>query len=196
MILLVVLIIFHFALAEQVEQNPQLAAGAFWVALFFAAVLGQSRTFVAERERGCLTGLILTPADRSAIYVAKVIVNLLFIGLVEVSIIPLFALLYQLPQIARPGQWFLLLVSVTLGLSIVGTLLSSLGLSARNRELLFPILLFPLLVPILISAVEGTVALLPDGDLATSGVWLRLVIGYDIVFFSLSIMLFDFALGE
>jgi heme exporter protein B len=159
-------------------------------------VLGQGRTFMAEREGGCLTALMLTPADRSAIYLAKVLVNLMFLAAVELLLVPFFVVLYDVPVLARPLEALGLLAAASLGLTVVGTLVSSLGLSSRNRELLLPILLFPLLIPVLIGAVEGTVALLPDNQGEPLWTWLRLILGYDVLFLALSVMLFDFALSD
>lgn len=196
MLALVLLVVFHFALAEEASGRPTVGVAALWVSLLFAAVLGQSRTFVAEREGGCLTGLLLTPADRSAIYLAKVVVNLIFLAVVELLLIPSFLVLYEVPLLDRPWEGLGLLAAASVGLTVVGTLVSSLGLSSRNRELLLPILLFPLLLPVLIAAVEGTAALLPASEGEPPWTWLRLLIGYDILFLAVSVMLFDSALGE
>jgi heme exporter protein B len=192
----VLLVVFHFAFGEAPAERPALGIGALWVSLCFAAVLGQSRTFMSEREGGCLTALLLTPADRSAIYLAKVLVNLIFLAIVELLLVPFFLLLYDVPLLEKAGTGLLLLLLASLGLTTVGTLCSSLGLSSRNRELLLPILLFPLLLPVLIAAVEGSVALLPGSEGEPAWTWLRLLAGYDIVFLAVSVMLFDFALGE
>jgi heme exporter protein B len=192
----VLLVVFHFAFGEATSETPALGIGALWVSLCFAAVLGQSRTFVSEREGGCLTGLLLTPADRSAIYLAKVVVNMIFLVVVELLLLPFFLVLYEVPYVDRPLTGVALLLLSSLGLTIVGTMCSSLGLSSRNRELLLPILLLPLLLPVLIAAVEGTVALLPDAEGEPPWTWLRVLAGYDVIFLSVSTMLFDFALGE
>src|SRR5262249_54254815 len=140
----VLLVVFHFAFGEAASEQPALGIGALWVSLCFAAVLGQSRTFVAERDGGCLTSLLLTPADRSAIYLAKVLVIFIFLVAVELLLVPFFLVLYNVPLLDRPLTGLALLALPSLGLTIVGTLCSSLGLSSRNRELLLPILLFPL----------------------------------------------------
>jgi heme exporter protein B len=190
------LIVFHFALSEGLGDKPAVAVGAFWVALLFGAVLGQSRTFVAEREGGCLTALLLTPADRSAIYLGKVLVNLAFLGVVELLLVPFFLMLYDVPVPEQPGKALAVLFLASVGLTVVGTLVSSLGLNNRNRELLLPILLMPLLLPVLIGAVEGTASLLPNAEGEPVWTWLRLLIGYDVLFLAVSVMLFDFALGE
>jgi heme exporter protein B len=196
MLAAVMLVAFHFALGESTSEQPSVSVGALWVSLLFAAVLGQSRTFLLEREGGCLVGLMLTPADRSAIYLAKVAVNLLFLLAVEAVIVPLFIVLYGVPLGARPVEAAALFLGASVGLTVVGTLVSSLGLSGRNRELLLPILPFPLLMPVLIGAVEGTVSLVPGASTEPLGTWLRLIVLYDVLFLAVSVMLFDFALSD
>lgn len=193
MFALLVLVIFNFTFDLRVNNVKVVAPGVLWVAFIFASLLGLGRTIAAERERGTMDRLLLTPVDRKAIYLAKFIGNLLFIGVVEIIALPVFALLFNFEMTILAGLIPVVLLG-TLGLASVGTLFSVMAAATRARELLLPVLVFPLIVPVIISAVRATsLVLAPAGN---EPPWLGLLIAFDIIFLSVSTLTFQFVVEE
>ena len=190
---LIVILIFSFSFDLRVEQVSQVAPGVLWVAITFAGMLGLARSFVLERDQGCLDGLLLCPVDRSILFLGKMIGNLLFISMTEVIILPLCFALFNLPF-----QMLLLPVILlgTIGFSAVGTLVSAMTVHARAREVMLPILLFPIVMPALIAAVKLTGGVLDGQAWSEMQNWLRLLVGFDVVFFVLSYLAFEFIVEE
>lgn len=191
MFALLVLVIFNFAFDLRVDNKAAIAPGALWVAFVFASLLGLGRTITAEREKGLMDRLLLCPVDRKAIYLAKLLGNLLFIGVVEVVALPVFAALFNVPLF---GALLPIVLLGTLGVAAVGTLFSAMAAATQARELLLPILVFPLIVPVVIGAVRAT------GDLMVaspnSPPWLGLMTAFDVIFLSLSMLTFEFVIKE
>lgn len=189
-----VVVILNFAFELRVENIRQVAPGALWVAFAFAGVLGLSRSLAREREDGCLEGLMLAPIDRNAIFAAKAVANLLFILGAEAIVLPLFTVLFGI-NVLRADLLVVLLLG-TVGLAAVGTLLAAMAVQTRARDVLLPILLLPVSVPLLIAAAKATGGLLDGAGLAGVAGWLRLLGGYDILFVAVSFVLFDYVVEE
>jgi heme exporter protein B len=191
MFALLVLVIFNFAFDLRVDNKAAIAPGALWVAFVFASLLGLGRTITAEREKGLMDRLLLCPVDRKAIYLAKLLGNLLFIGVVEVVALPVFAALFNVPLF---GALLPIVLLGTLGVAAIGTLFSAMAAATQARELLLPILVFPLVVPVVIGAVRAT------GDLMVaspnSPPWLGLMTAFDVIFLSASMLTFEFVIKE
>ncbi|MCS7221960.1 MAG: heme exporter protein CcmB [Anaerolineae bacterium] len=187
-------LIFQFAFDLRVDNVRQVVPGVLWVAIAFSGVLGLNRSFIMESDKGCLEGLLLTPVDRSAIYFGKMLGNLLFMLVVEVIILPLFALLFNLPM-WMPGILLVVLLG-TFGLAAVGTLFSAMTVNTRAREVMLPILLFPVVVPVLIAGVRMTGGFLDGTALSEMRNWMQLLIGFDMVFLALAFMTFDYVVEE
>jgi heme exporter protein B len=190
-------VVFHFGLDRDTLEG-ELAAGVLWVSLLFAAILGINRLFVAEREQSGFDGLLAAPIERSSLLIAKASALFLFLVAVEVVAIPAFALFFVDSDIVEAVP---LLVAVTLladvGIAIVGALLSSVAVHTRARDLLLPLLLLPLMVPVMIAAAAGTEPLLSDPvDTGGSGKWMAVLALYDAVFGLLAYALFDFLMEE
>ncbi len=192
MFALLVLVIFNFAFDLHVDNKSAVAPGALWVAFIFASLLGLGRTIAAEREQGSMDRLLLCPVDRKAIYLAKLLGNLLFIGVVEIIVLPVYAALFDVPLLAS-GLIPIVLLG-TLGIAIIGTLFATMAAATRARELLLPILVFPLIVPIVIGAVRATEALLVPAS--NEPPWLGLIIAFDIIFLSVSMLTFQYVIEE
>ncbi len=193
---LVVMVIFSLSLSDVLSDSSaidRLAPGLLWIAFIFAGTLGITRTFASETENGCLEGLRLCPVDSAAIYTGKAISSLCLMLIVEIATVPVFMVLfnYNIPDIPTMGIVILL---GTAGFSAVGTLLSSLTVNTRTREILLPVLLLPLLVPVLIPAVLATGKILAGEGIVEIITELRLMAVYDIVFFTLARLLFDHTL--
>ena len=188
---LLVLVIFNFAFDLRVDNKAAIAPGALWVAFVFASLLGLGRTIAAEREKGAMDRLLLCPVDRKAIYLAKLLGNLLFIGVVELVALPVFAALFDLPLF---GALLPIVLFGTLGVAAVGTLFSAMAAATQARELLLPILVFPLIVPVVIGAVRATGALMAPSP--NEPPWIGLIIAFDVIFLSISMLTFQFVVEE
>ncbi|HHS97441.1 MAG TPA: cytochrome C biogenesis protein [Chloroflexi bacterium] len=191
---LLALFVFSFALDLRGEMARAAAPGVLWATAAFAGTLGLSRSMAREQQTGCIEGLLLAPVDRSAIFLGKMMGNLLFIVLVEVVLMPLFAGLFDAPLL-RPGV-FLVMALGTVGYAAVGTLLAAIAVNTRAREVMLPVLLLPLAFPALIAAVQATSGLIEGGTLAEVGSWIRLLVVYDLVILAVSVLTFDYVLEE
>jgi heme exporter protein B len=147
-----------------------------------------------ERDRGCLDGLLLAPVDRSALYFGKALGNLAFMLIIEAIILPIYSILYNV-NLLHPGLMGVVLLG-SIGYAAVGTLLSSMAVQARTRDVLLPILLFPVVLPVLVAAVKATNAVLLGLEAAELWPWLNLLIAYDVIFTAAAFMLFDFVVEE
>lgn len=188
------LLVFSFALDLRGEMAEAAAPGVLWVTVAFAGTLGLSRSLAREQQAGCIDGLLLAPVDRSAIFFGKALGNLAFMAVVEVVLLPLFAALFDVPLL-RPGV-LLVLALGTLGYAAVGTLLAAIAVNTRAREVMLPILLLPLAVPVLIAAVQATAGLVDGATLAEVGGWLRLLVVYDLVIVAVSMLTFGYIVEE
>lgn len=189
---LLVLVIFNFTFDLRVANKVAVAPGALWVAFIFASMLGLGRTMAAEREQGSLDRLLLSPVDRKAIYLAKLLGNLLFIGLVELVALPVFGILFNLPLFV--GALIPIVLLGTLGIATIGTLFSAMAAATRARELLLPILVFPMIVPIVIGAIRLTQDIM--APTLNEPPWLSLIIAFDIIFLSISMLTFQYVIEE
>lgn len=190
---LLVVLVFSFSFDLRVENVSGVAPGVLWVAITFAGMLGLARSFILERDQGCLDGLLLCPVDRSLLYLGKMISNLVFISLTELVVLPLCFALFDLP-------FHLLLLPVlflgTIGFSAVGTIVSAMTVHARAREVMLPILLFPLVLPALIAAVKLTGGVLDGQPWAEIRNWMELLVGFDVIFMVISYLAFEYVIEE
>ncbi len=192
---LLIIFIFNFAFDLRAGNMQALAPGVLWVAIVFAGMLGLSRSFILERDRGVLDGLLLAPVDRSAIYFGKMIGNVLFIGVVEIFVLPVFIVLFNQPLYTIP-MLIGVVVLGTIGMSGVGTLFSAMAVHTRAREVLLPIMLFPVIVPVMLAAVHLTSAVLDQTPFEDVSHWLALIVAFDVIFIAASFILFEFVVEE
>jgi heme exporter protein B len=190
---LLVLLIFNFAIDLTGDVVRAVAPGVLWVTFIFAGMLTLGRTFARERERGALQGLMLAPIDRGGLFVAKLLVNLFLLGVVEVFALPAFVALYNLA--VRPGALLAVVALGTLGFAGVGTLFAAVAANTRAREALLPLLLFPVLVPVIIGAVKATGESL-TGASAEGPPWLGLLVAFDAIFLALGYVMFEYVIEE
>jgi heme exporter protein B len=191
---LLVILIFNFALELDIRARETIASGVLWVTFAFAGTLGLNRSMAIEKDRGCLDGLLLAPVDRSAIFFGKAIGNLIFMGLVEVIVLPIFSVLYNM-NLFQSGLLLVVLLG-SIGYVAVGTLLASMAVHARTRDVLLPILLFPVAIPVLLAAVKASNGFLQAAEMADIWPWLNLLIVYDVIFVAVAFMVFDFVVEE
>ncbi|ABE51922.1 heme exporter protein CcmB [Methanococcoides burtonii] len=195
---LLVIVVFSITFAPILGSSQDVAMvapGVLWIAFIFAGSIGLSRSFVAELENGCLEGLKLCPISRSAIYTGKMVANLLLMLLVEIITVPLFAIMFNY---SITGYFWLAIIIFlgTVGFVCVGTLLSALTVNTRTREILLPVLLLPLLLPALIPAVMATGSILIGASYGDITQELRLLLVYDIVFFLVAQLVFEYVIQD
>ena len=191
---LLVILALNFALDLDPKTRGSVASGVLWVTFIFAGTLGLNRSMATEKDRGCLDGLLLAPIDRSAIYFGKAIANLAFMLIVEAIVFPLYSVLYNV-NLFLPGL-LLTVVLGSVGYVAVGTLLSSMAVQARTRDMLLPILLFPVALPVLIAAVKASAGYLGGLPMEEITPWLNLLGVYDVIFITVAFMVFDFIVEE
>ncbi len=176
----VVVVVFNFALNATPQRVTAVAPGILWVAFAFAGVLAMNRAFVREREEGGLDGLLLTPVSRDAIFLGKAAASFVFMLLVELVLLPIFAGLLNFSAISF--SLILTIVLATLGFALVGTLFSAIAVQTRSREIMLPVLFFPVILPVLVGAVEATKQALGGETVVGLGHWLPLLGALDALF--------------
>lgn len=191
---LLVILIFNFALELDARVRAEVSSGVLWSTFAFAGTLGLSRAWAIEREGRAMDGLMLAPVDRSAIYFGKAIANLLVMLLVAAIMLPVYGVLYNV-NLFVPGMLLIVFLGIW-AYSAVGTLLAAMAAQTRGRDLLLPILLFPLIIPVLIAAVRASTLFL-QGQ-AMEFIWpsLNVLIGYSLIMPALGFMFFDFIVEE
>jgi heme exporter protein B len=191
---LLVILIFNFALELDATARATITSGVLWVTFVFAGTLGLNRSMAIEKDRGCLDGLLLAPVDRSAIYFGKVLGNLAFMLLVAIIVLPVYSVLYN-TNLFNPGLLLVILLGA-IGYVVVGTLLATMSVQARTRDILLPILLFPVIVPVLVAAVKASSGYLQGLDPSEIRPWITLLVTYDVIFTAVAFMVFDFVVEE
>ncbi len=191
---LLVVMVFVFALPGKLKDSGDVAPGLLWIAFTFAGVLGLNRSFINEKDRGSLEGLLLAPTDRSAVFAGKALGNFTFIILVELLIAPLFSLLFGFSVLNIALVPVLLLG--TLGFAEIGTLFAAMAVNTRAREVLLPVLFFPIMLPVIIAAAQSTAALLAGRPFSEITEALGLMVFFDGVFLVLPLLLFELVLEE
>ncbi len=191
---LLVIVIFNFAFGASQETVRMVAPGILWVTFAFAGVLSLNRSFILEKEEGCLEGLMVCPISREVIYVGKMLGSLLFMLIIEAIALPIFALLFNLPVFSL--QLVVIIVLTTVGFAAVGTLFSALAVNTRAREMVLPILFLPIVVPIIISAVQASGLALSGETWSSLSSWLQIIIAFDVVFLVASFLIFAFVIEE
>jgi len=191
---LLLLFVFQFALGPERARVEAALPGLLWLGFILSGLLAFGRTFLVERENDCWEGLVLTPGDKSAIYLGKLAGNVLVMIVVEVVLLALFAVFFAIDFTpVLPGLAAVLSLG-TLGLASVGTLFGAVTAQMRARELLFPVLLLPAVVPVLLASVSATQTVLSGLPLADAGAWLKLLAAADLVYLVVGILTFEFVL--
>ncbi|MCJ7434738.1 MAG: heme exporter protein CcmB [Anaerolineales bacterium] len=191
---LLVILIFNFALELDIKTRQSVTAGVLWTTFAFAGTLGLNRSMAVEKDRGCMDGLLLAPVDRSAIYFGKAISNLAFMLIVEAIVLPVYSVLYNVNLFRFDLIGVILLGSI--GYTAVGTLLAAMSVQTRTRDVLLPILLFPIVVPVLLSAVKASGGLLAGAEISEVMTPINILIVYDVIFIAVAFMVFDYVVEE
>lgn len=191
---LLVINIFNFAFGGSQENIELVAPGILWATFTFAGVLGLQRAFVPEKEQGCLEGLMICPMGRETIYFGKLLGSLFFLLIVEAIALLVFTFLFNVSVLSL--KFVVITLMTTIGFVAIGTLFSALAVNTKAREMILPILFFPAILPILISAVQASALALSDEPWSALASWLQTIGVFDIVFLGVSYIIFDFVLEE
>ncbi|HET9100841.1 MAG TPA: heme exporter protein CcmB [Acidobacteriaceae bacterium] len=186
---LLVVVLFSFAFDPTMAVSRQIAGGILWVALLFASTTALNQTWTRELRHQVLDAQRMAPSPASALFLAKVLANFLFVTMIQVVLGPLFIIFYNLHALGQ-GWWMALVLPLgTLALVVNGTFFAALSLRTRNREMLLPLILFPVSIPALLAMVQSTSAIL-TGE-SDPGLWINMLAGYDIIFMTLCLLMFE-----
>lgn len=195
---LLVIVIFNYSFSNILfnVEVADIAPGILWIAFTFAGMLGLSLSFASEMEEGCLDGLKLCPVDPSTIYLGKVVSNLVIMFMIEAIIVPLFIVLFNFSDVKGLAGLIVIILLGTIGFILVGTLFSALTVNMRTREILLPVILFPIIIPLIMSSVMATQKVLSTGDLFSAIDEIRLLVVYDLVFFIAAQLVFEYVIED
>ena len=191
---LLLLFVFQFTLGPDRERLASALPGLLWLAFILSGLLGLGRAFVVERENDCWEALLLAPGDKSAIYVGKLAGNLLLMLVVEAMLLVLFGVFFNLDLVPALPALAVVIALGTIGFAAIGTLFAAMTSQVRARELLFPVLLLPVQVPVLLATVKATEAVLLGEPLGAVAHWLKLLVAADVVYVAVGVLTFDFVL--
>lgn len=192
-----VVLVFSFSFVVNGVPLMDAAAGILWVAMAFSATLALGRTFERERQADTLKALLLSPAERPAVYLGKLAGIVLLLLLVEVFLVPLVALLFHAPVGRAPFLLAGLIIMGTVGFAAVGTLFAAMLVRAHSRDVLLPVLLYPITVPLVIGGVRGTASIFAaEPNLAVAQAWLSMLVFFDAVFLTLALWVFGPVMSE
>jgi heme exporter protein CcmB len=190
-------LIFSFAFVVEGEAIENSAAGILWVAIAFSGTLALGRTFERERQAETLRALLLAPVERSAVYLGKFLGVLSLVVVIEVVLVPLVAFLFDAPLGRAPGLLFAILAAGSVGFVAVGTLFAAMLGRAESRDVLLPVVLYPITLPALVGGMQGTAAIFAaEPNLALAQTWLSMLVFFDAVFITLSLWTFAPVMGE
>ncbi len=185
-------LVFAFSFVREGRAIEDAAAGILWIAIAFSGTLALGRAFERERQSETLRALLIAPIDRPALYLGKLVGILLLLAVVEAIVVPLIAFMFHAPLFREPLLMLGLLATGTIGFAAVGTLFAAMLVRARSRDVLLPVLLYPITVPVIIAGVRGTAALLQaDVDIPMARAWLSMLAFFDVVFITLSLWTFE-----
>lgn len=193
---LMVMAIFNFIFEPGSTQIHGTAPAILWVAFIFAGNLGLSRSFALEHDNAMMRGLVLCPVDKSTIYVAKVIGNIIFMTLVQLITLPVLMVLFDIELMPIWAPLLLILFLGSVGFAGVGTLFSTISANTKSREVMLPILLFPVSIPVILSAVKSTTCLFAGNQEEQLWSWLKILLAFDLIFLIASFLLYEYVLEE
>lgn len=188
----VILVIFSFAVDPSADQIKEMSGGLLWIVFVFAGALILNRSFARELGNDCLDALICSPVPSAALFTGKAAANFVLLLVVEAVSLPIFGVLYNMQWTRDIATLTLVCMLATWGITIIGTVFSALTVNLRLRELMLPVLIYPMMIPALMAAMRLTTVLISEGTIpADDMIWLRLLVGFDIIFTALSVMLID-----
>ena len=193
---ILVMVIFNFAFEQNRQLLISIAPGVLWVAILFAGVLGLNRSFAQEKEFGALEGVLLAPVDRGAVYLGKTMANCFFLFVMELLLLPVFELFFNVGYFERFHLHLPVILLATMGFSAIGTIFSAVAVNTRMKEVMLPVLLLPMSVPVMIAAVEATSSILAGQPVEVIYDWLKILTAFLTIGAVSSYLLFEFVLVE
>ena len=193
---LLVIVIFNFAFDLSRKETLQIASGILWTAFIFSGILGLNRSFLYEKEDGALEGLLLTPVDRGALFFSKLLSNFCVLFAFEIFLLPFFILFFNLNVFSHIHILLFVMVLGTLGFVSVGTLFSAVAVHTRMREIMLPLLLLPVSVPVLVGAVEATSCIIMNTEWEIMRLWIQRLFFIDVIYCTASFLLFEYVITE
>jgi heme exporter protein B len=190
---LVILLLFSFAFDLEPEQTREIAAGLLWMVFAFAGTLILNRSFARELVNDCLDALLASPVSSAQLFFGKCLANYVLIIVVECISLPVFVIFYNV-RLQRLGLLFLVMLLGTWGITVIGTLFSAMTVNLRLRELMLPTLIYPMLIPALVGAIELSRVFINGGTLAENFIWFRILVAFNVIFTILSLALVDIVL--
>jgi heme exporter protein CcmB len=188
--------VFAFGFVREGRAVSDAAAGILWIAIAFSGTLALGRAFERERHGETLRALLIAPIDRPALYVGKLIGILILMAAVEAIVVPMVALMFQAPLFDHAWLMIALLVAGTVGFAAVGTLFAAMLMRTRSRDVMLPVLLYPITIPVIIAGVRGTAALLETDGLPMARAWLAMLVAFDVMFVTLALWTFEPVMTE
>jgi heme exporter protein B len=193
---LLVILMFHFAFEPDSLETEKFGPGLLWMTFIFAGILGMNRAFAGERENESLQGVMLAPIDWGAIYLGKMLANLLFMLLAEAVILFCFTIFFNFDLLPRLGWITIITLLGTLGFASVGTIVAAISMNTRMSDVMLPLLLLPIALPVVMGAVESSAAVFTDPPGEALTFWLKFLVVFNIIFTTLGLLLFDYVLEE
>lgn len=190
-------LVFAFGFVREGRAVTDAAAGILWIAIAFSGTLALGRAFERERQSETLRALMIAPIERPALYLGKLLAVLILLAAVELIVVPMVGLMFQATLFDRPLLMLGLLIFGTVGFAAVGTLFAAMLVRARSRDVLLPVLLYPITIPVIIAGVRGTAALVQaEPDFAMAQMWLSMLVFFDVVFVTLALWTFEPVMTE
>ncbi len=193
---LVAVVLFHLSMGEGIEKFPQAAAGVLWITFIFAGVLGLNKSFVQEKENNCLDALLMGPVGADAVFLGKMAANFLFIIVVEFVTLLIFAILFNIQSLSIFFSVVMVMIVNTIGFCSIGTILAAIAVNTRNREVLLPILLYPVIAPVVISAAKSTAMIMDGARMYEILNWLKLTAAFDVIYIVVPLLIFSHVVKE
>ncbi len=193
---LLVVIVFSFIFEPGASYKDELAAGILWMAIIFSGILGLNKSMMTEITGGNFNALLLAPVDRSAVFFAKVFSNFLMLVFMEIITIPVFMVFYSINIFENSLMPALILLIGSYGFSVIGTLFSIISVKSKTREIMLPLLLLPIIIPIILSSIQATNVFILGESLQDALKWIYLILAFDIIFTAVIFALFDFIIEE
>ncbi len=192
----VLVVIFNFSLVINRDNIGHLVPSFLWISIIFVGTLGLSRTFAIEKENSAITGILISPIDRSMLYFAKVLSNLLYVLIVQFLLLFLFLFMFNINLTGNILMLIIVMVLGAVGFSTLGTLFSTMAINTKLRELLLPVILFPVIIPVIINAVKATSLIFSGGGYTEIKPFLNILIAFDIIFLVTSALVYEFVVEE
>lgn len=192
---LLMVIVFSFVFEPSSDTKSEIVGGIFWVSIIFSSLLGLSKSMLNEISGGNFDAMLLAPVDSTAIFFGKFITNMIFLTFLEIVILPLFTVFYNINIVTHPLM-ILIIFLTTYAFALIGTLFSIISVKSRTREVMLPILLLPIMIPVLLASILSTNIFVAGADIESSYLWIKLLAGFDIIFTAVIFAIFSFVVED